>query len=344
MKTTVTNVLTAGLLAAMATPVIAEDAIKLRMGTFLPATHFGVTEGSNVFMAELEKLVGDQVDVEFYPASQAGKAREALDLVSAGAIDMYELGTGYYSSSDVPLWGLLEVPNLVKSPCDGTRALRAVGQPGEVVWNTHYAPMGIRVLTNYVYPPYGPAGSRVEVTEVADLEGLKLRNAGGLMERTARAVGGVPVSLTAGEVVQSLQRGTLDSYLGSYSSVETYELNRHAPYGTTGFGMGTPGIVLAINEDKFQSLPADVQDALIKAGQVADDHFCAYAGESEERAKADLQKSEYPMTIHTWTPEQVTQLTEMTANVVGDWVTDLEARGITAGKALEQFTAVASSM
>lgn len=327
----------AAMVIGASTAVSAQDKITMRLGTFLPATHFGVTEGSNIFIAEMEKAVGDKVNLEFYPGQQAGKAREALELVRNGAIDMYELGTGYFSSSDVPLWGLLEVPNLVHSVCDGSRALRAVGQPGEVVWASQYEPLGIRILTNYVYPPYGPAGSRKEIKSVADLEGMKLRNAGGLMERTAQAVGGVPVALTSGEVMQGLQRGTLDSYLGAYSSVQSYEYNRYAPYGVTGFGMGTPGIALAINEAKFQALPKDVQDALLAAGQAAEEHFCAYADKSEAEAIASLQTGEFPMTIHTWTAEEVAQLTEMTADVVGNWIADLQSRGIPGEQALAEF-------
>ena len=161
----------------------AQETITLRLGTFLPNNVNGTIEGSEFFISELERLTDGKVEIEFYPAQQAGKAREALELVKVGAIDIYELGTGYFSGTDVPLWGLLEAPNLVKSVCDGTRAMRAVGDPGGILWTNQYEPLGIRVLSYYVYPPYGPSASNKEITSVEDMNGLKLRNAGGLMER-----------------------------------------------------------------------------------------------------------------------------------------------------------------
>ncbi|WP_108262424.1 TRAP transporter substrate-binding protein [Mangrovicoccus ximenensis] len=338
MTAKTTGLLAAGLLAATATGAMSQE-VKLRLGTFLPASVNGTIHGTQVFIDELSKLTEGRAEIEFYPAEQAGKSREALELVRVGAIDIYELGTGYYSSSDVPLWGLLEAPNLVQKVCDGTRAMRAVGDPGGIVWQTQYEPLGIRILSYYVYPAYGPSASNKQITEVSDLEGLKLRNAGGMMERTVSALGGVPVGITGPEVVQALQRGTIDSWMGAYSSVRDYDYWRDADYGVTGFSLGTPGIFAAISERKFQSLPEDIQTALVEAGKAAEESFCAFMEEDEAKAIEELQTDDYGMEIYTWTPEQVEELSSVTSGVVDAWVADLEKRRIPAGDALEAYKA-----
>ena len=329
-----------GLLAASAATVAAQDTITLRHGTFLPSGVNGTIEGSDIFISELDRLTDGKVKIEFYPAEQAGKAKEALELVKVGAIDIYELGTGYLSASDVPLWGLLEAPNLVESVCDGTRAMRAVGDPGGILWQTQYEPLGIRILSYYVYPAYGPSASNKVVDSVDDLNGLKLRNAGGLMERTVSALGGIPIGITGPEVTQALQRGTIDSWMGAYSSVRDYDYWRYSKYGATGFSLGTPGIFAAISEAKFQSLPEDVQNALVEAGKAAEENFCAFMDQDEAKAIEDLQTEEYgSMTIYTWTPEQVEELDAATSGVVDAWVQDLESRGIPAQQALDDYKA-----
>lgn len=315
----------------------AEESITLRMGDFIPAKHNGVVEGDNVFISEVKRLTQGKVNIEFYPAQQAGKAKEALDLVKYGAIDMYGLGTAYFGA-DIPLWDMLQAPNLVKSTCDATRAMRAVGDPGGILWDTMYKPHGIRVLSYFVYPPYGPTGSRVEIKSLDDLQGLKLRNAGGLMERTVVALGATPVGITSPEVLQSLQRGTLDSWLGSIDAVLNYKFYEAAKYGVTGFSFGTPGIFMTINEAKFQSLPNDIQNALVEAGKTAEENFCAFADRTEESSMATLQ-SEHGMTFHTWSDADVAKMNELTSSVLTDWVKDVEANGVPAGEALKQYKA-----
>lgn len=339
MKFKMTSVLAGCMICASAFQAMADDTIKLRLGTFIAANVNGSNEGSLVFVDELSRLTDGRVEVEFYPSEQAGKSREALELVKAGAIDIYELGTGYYSGSDVPLWGLLEAPNLVKSVCDGTRAMRALGDPGGILWETQYEPLGIRILSYYVYPAYSPSASNKKITEVSDLKGLKLRNTGGMMERTVSAFGGVPVGITGPEIIQALQRGTIDSWMGAYSSVKDYEYYPYADYGVTGFSMGTPGIFAAISEKKFQALPEDVQTALIAAGKKAEENFCAYMDRVEAESIEALQTEEYGMEIYTWTPEQVAELDEISSGIVSEWVEDLEARGIPAQAALEEYRA-----
>ncbi len=329
----------AGIGVGIAHSAMADDAITLRMGTFIPAKHNGVTQGDDIFTQKVAELTKGKVKIEFYPAQQAGKAREALDLVKAGAIDIYGIGTGYFSNSDVPLWGLLEAPNLVKHVCDATRAMREVGKPGGILWDKQYKPMGIRILSYYVYPPYGPSASHKPITKVSDLQGLKMRNAGGLMERTVAALGGTPVAITSPEVMQALERKTLDSWMGAFSSVRNYEYFRYGKYGATGFSMGTPGIFNAMNEAKFQSLPKDIQDALVEAGRAADEHFCAFMDTDEAQTIKDLQTDKYGMEIYTWTPEQVAKMEGMTADVVSKWIKDLEARGIPAGDAMKAYKA-----
>lgn len=322
---------------AVASGASAQD-ITLRFGGFIPATNNGVTHGDQVLIDEVTRLTDGQVKIEYYPAQQAGGAREALELVRVGAVDMYSVGTAYFSG-DVPLWGLLEAPNLVSSVCDGTHAMHEIGNPGGILWETQYKPLGIRVLQHQVYPPYGPSASHVEITGVESLQGLKMRNAGGMMERTVAALGAIPVSLTAPEVLQGLERGTLDSWMGAYSSVRDYEYYKLATNGATGFSMGTPGIFTIISESKFQSLPDNVQQALTDAGAKAEDEFCSFMDQDEKAAIEALQTEDYGMTIYTWSDEDVAQMDEMTASVVNDWMSDLEGRGIPAEQAMADYKA-----
>lgn len=338
MKIYIKATISAIALACAMSTNAAEDTINLRFGGFLPVTNTGVIHGDQILIDEVARLTGGRVNIEYYPAQQAGGAREALDLVRNGAIDMYSVGTAYFSG-DVPLWGLLEAPNLVKSVCDGTHAMHDIGSPGGILWEFQYKQLGFRVLQHQVYPPYGPSASHVEITGVESLQGLKMRNAGGMMERTVAALGAIPVSLTAPEVLQGLERGTLDSWMGAYSSVRDYEYYKFAKNGATGFSMGTPGIFTIISEAKFQSLPEDIQQALIDAGIKAEDEFCSFMDQDERAAIKELQSPEFGMKIYRWTAEDVAAMDEMTSAVVSEWMGSLESRGVPAEQAMLDYKA-----
>lgn len=330
------GMLAAGLGVALGfTTAKADDAINLSVAHFVPAGHIGVVHGTDVLIKETTEATGGKVRFTFYPAQQVGKASQFLDLLRSGAIDIAEVATGYVSSDRMPLLGILEMPGMVESICDGTRASRALGDPGGVMYESEYAPAGIRVLSYYVYPPYGPSASRVPIKSVEDLRGLKLRNAGGAMELSVAKVGAVPVKLTSPEVYQSLSRGTLDSMLSSFLTVADYDLASVVRYAVTGYSFGTPGVFTMMSERKFQSLPKDIQASLIEAGKKAEHEFCTFADARE--AQLIKEFGEKKMEIYTWTQDDKQKLNKMLTEIPVNWAKALDARGKPGTKTLEAF-------
>jgi TRAP-type C4-dicarboxylate transport system substrate-binding protein len=149
---------------------------------------------------------------------------QMMDLVQAGAVDIGILTSALVSGDRLPLIGLLELPGIEASLCDVADAVSTMAEPGQVIYEQDLAPNGIRILSIWPYPPYGPAASRKEITEIEDPQGMRLRNAGGLMEYSVVALGGVPVRMPSPEVYQSLQRGTIDAVLFSFLSVKSFDL------------------------------------------------------------------------------------------------------------------------
>lgn len=320
-----------------ATAASAQSVTQLRLATHLTTTAPGVVEADDVFIRLAEKLSNGSLHFQLYPGEQAGKASQMFDLVKAGAIDVGETSSSLVSIDKLPLLGLLELPGLADDSCSVSKAITKLGMPGGLVYERDLKPNGIRILSYLPYPPYGPAASRVKIEKVSDLKGLKMRVAGGLMEHTVAALGGVSVKMASPEVYEALNRGTIDTVLFSYLSVKDYDLQTVAHYGTAGFSFGTPGDILMMSERKFQSLTKDQQDALIKAGQQTSEHWCKYVdntegGNIEAMSKAGMQ-------IHKWTPEQIAELKQKTKPVADEWAHSLERRGKPAEAALKAFRA-----
>lgn len=324
----------------LASAAMAEGEVKMRFGSHLAATSPGVVEGAQVLIDAAEELSGGSIKIDLFPGEQAGKALQMYDLVKAGAVDIGTVASGYISSDKLPLVGVLELPGLAKSICAVTDVMFELGTEGGPIYEKEIKPNGIRVLAYMPYPPYGPAVSRTQITKVSDLQGLKMRNAGGLMEHTVAALGGVPVKMPSPEVYQALQRGTLDTVLFSFLSVKSYDLNSVADYGVTGYSFGTPGDLLFMAEKRFQSLTKDQQNAIVEAGRRASAHWCAYVDKTEAQDMEEMRAA--GLNIYTWTPEQVAELNAKTQPVAEDWAKQLDARGKPASEVLAAFKAALS--
>ncbi|MBB3713084.1 TRAP-type C4-dicarboxylate transport system substrate-binding protein [Limimaricola variabilis] len=334
---TKTKLLAAGTLAALLATTATAQETTLRLGSHLAATAPGVAEGSQVLADRIGELSGGNVKVDIFPGEQAGKALQMYDLVKAGAVDIGTVATGYVSSDKLPLIGVLELPGLASSTCAVTEAMFELGAEGGLIYENELKPNGIRVLAYMPYPPYGPAVSRRDIEQVSDLQGLKMRNAGGMMEHTVVALGGVPVKMSAPEVFQALQRGTIDSVLFSFLSVASYDLQTVAEHGTTGYSFGTPGDLLIMSERRFNSMSEDEQNALIEAGRDASMHWCSYVDQVESDHIEEMREA--GLDLHVWTDEQVAELNEKTASVTEEWAAQLDGRGKPATEVIEAFRA-----
>lgn len=332
---------TAALALAAATPAMAEDTVKLKFASFLPANHTGTMQGSNQFMEAAKEASGGAIEFEFYPGEQAGKALQLFDLVKSGAIDMAEIAGGYISSDKSPLLGIMELPGPILTTCQVADAMKTMAAPGGSIHEGDLAPQGMRAIAFYPYPAYGPAASTKHVTSVEDLAGMKMRNAGGLQELTVRALDGVPVKMPSPEVYQSLQRGTLDAVLFSFLSVRDYDLTSVADYGVTGWSFGTPGTLTFMSEKAYQKLPESLQTALTEAGMTSSDHWCNYVDTKEIENIEDARSK--GMDVYTWSDADVAKLNELTASIPTDWAKGLDDRGKPGTAVLEEFRAMTAA-
>jgi TRAP-type C4-dicarboxylate transport system substrate-binding protein len=331
------KLLAATCLAALVSGAAWAQDITMRLGSHIGPTAPGVVEGYNVFAKAVGELTDGSVKIEVYPGEQAGKALQMYDLVKVGAVDLGGVASGYVSSDKLPLIGVLELPGLAKNVCSVTAAITKLGTEGGLIYENDIKPQGMRVLAFMPYPPYGPAVSRTELNDVSDLLGQKMRNAGGLMERTVDVLGGVPVKMPSPEIYQGLQRGTLDSVLLSFLSIKSLDLASVADYGSTGYSFGTPGDILLISEDTFQSLSPEHQAAFIEAGNRTAQHWCAYV-DGIEAANIEGLRAD-GLNIHTWTDEQVAELNEKTKTVGDTWAKSLESMGKPAKAVIDAFVA-----
>lgn len=202
------------------------------------------------------------------PEASDGKITVELtthNAMSLGLGDVYPLlGQGVYdvamtvadyAVADAPELEGLDVP-LLALTADDARAMVDAARP--MVADIYRDRFNSHVLAIAPYPPQ-VVFCNAEISNLADLEGLKIRASGRMTAKLLEALGAESVSVSFGEVPGALQTGTVDCAVtgaGSGYSAGWWEVSTHLlpiPLG------GWDPVVTAINLDKWNSLDADTQ-------------------------------------------------------------------------------------
>ncbi|RZI63987.1 MAG: ABC transporter substrate-binding protein, partial [Variovorax sp.] len=99
---------------------------------------------------------------------------------------------------------------------------------------------------------------RKEIKTLADIKGLKMR-IGGFAGKVLERLGGVPQNIPAGEIYQSLEKGTIDAaeWVGPYDD-QKLGFNKVAPfYYYPGWWEGGPQLDFFINQKAWDALSAE---------------------------------------------------------------------------------------
>jgi len=240
--------------ACMATGAFAADTITI--STWLPPTH-PVNTG---MFAQLSEMMAEATDGAVTTELKSGLASPPaqMDLVLDGAADVAILFHGYTPGRFVGT-KLVEIPGY-----DGNAEASSVAH-----WRVHEAMLaeldehrGVKVIALTTHGP-GQIHSNKEVASLADLSGLKTRLGGGVSADVGAELGLVGIQVPAPKVYETLDSGAADAVamnLGERIGFKLNEVAKNVYEMPRGFYRGSFSVIMS--QEKFDSLPADVQIAL----------------------------------------------------------------------------------
>jgi TRAP-type C4-dicarboxylate transport system substrate-binding protein len=158
-----------------------------------------------------------------------------------------------------------------------------------------------------------------EPKQVDDLGGLKFRVSGKIPSQAVQILGGTPISMTGGEMYESLQRGTIDGLATTWAAFEPYKLHEVT---TTHLEVPLGGIpsMHFMSKKKFLSLPKDVQDVITaNIGEEASRAAGTYFAGAAARARAPVASSDKHKIIKL-TPAQFDNWKKKVAAVTDTWI------------------------
>lgn len=321
----------AGAAALASSPVTAQEKrLVLRVADQFPQGHFLPKYGIKPWMELVTKATQGEVQFEYYPAEQLGKAKDLLSLVQSGVADLV-LFAPSYASDKMPLTAALELPGMFSSSCQATLTHMKLAKEGAILAQREYASNGVRVLFSAVYPPYQLISAKRKIDSPRDIEGMKLRVLGGAMDLTVRKLKGVGVKMASTEAFEAITRGTLDGAIFSYGVTANY--NIPARYATVGDGFGSAAAIFIVSENRWKLFPEHVKKAMLEAGDEASRSACA--GMDKEEA-ADFERlRQRGVTAVRWPVAEKKEVDAVLASVANEWAQELDKRGKPASEVLK---------
>jgi tripartite ATP-independent transporter DctP family solute receptor len=208
------------------------------------------------FAKRANAKLGNKAKVVVYGSSQLGSDTELMKKLKLGTVDLALPST--VMSSAVPLFGLFEMPYLVKDRAHMARirdqivvpqmvpAAQAQGYRIIAVWEN-----GFRHITN----------SKRPIVKPQDLQGLKLRvPQGGWRVKMFQAYGANPSPLAFSEVFVALQTGVMDAQENPFAQIYPARFQEVQKYLSITGHVYTPAYVTAgVSWDR---LSPDIQKVL----------------------------------------------------------------------------------
>lgn len=233
--------------------------IKLTMSHYLPPVLGLHVDFLEPFARQIEEATGGKVEVDIQTAGSAlGTITKQWDQVADGVADisfgLHGIPRGRFSCTQV-----IELPFLTDN----------VEEANKVLWDVYPDYLadehkGVKVLALMAHDPGVLAtakGKRVEKPE--DLKGLRIRVPSPYVAAMLEDLGAIPVGMPPGQVYENMQTGALDGVVFPWAGLKEFRITE-VTTNAIEIGAYTTPFYFIMNQDKFDSLPKDVQEAINK--------------------------------------------------------------------------------
>lgn len=225
----------ASLFALFSAGAAAAEKVTLKLAHNLERSHV-VHQAFEEMAREVKQLSDGKMTIRIYPSSQMGSARETMELLQNGALDMTKGSASDLESFD-NVYAIYNLPFLFKDQAHFNKVV--FGDVGKEIMDSTKE-KGFFALSAYV------AGTRSfyakkPITKPEDLKGLKIRvQASPTTIKMIELMGGSPTPISFGEVYTAMQQGVVD---GAENNVPSWVQTRHIE------------IAKVFSEDEHASIP-----------------------------------------------------------------------------------------
>jgi TRAP-type C4-dicarboxylate transport system substrate-binding protein len=199
---------------------------------------------------------------------------------------------------------------------------------------------GVKVLSFFTHGPGIVFNTKKPIAKADDLQGLKFRVGGGMVNEVSKALGMNVTLKPATDSYELLSGGVMDGTLFPAESTESFKIDKIIKHATFfPGGLYNTSFVFMMNPAKFDKLSADEQKAVEAiSGEVAARIFGKHWDSADRRGVALMQANQ--VQIVRADAKLVAEVKAKTSSLEQKWVADAQAKGLpNAAKVLADFRA-----
>jgi TRAP-type C4-dicarboxylate transport system substrate-binding protein len=292
----------------------AEPVIKLKYSNFLPPTmpHSILIDE---WCKELEKRTNGRVRVMQFAGQTLTPANQTYDGIVKGITD---IGLSILSYSP-GRHRLAEAITLPLGPKNGYQASKMANayyhkfQPKEMDDVKVFYMMG---PGPFIWHTKGP------INKIEDLKGVRIKSDANT-SKIVMAAGGTPVTMSMAETYDGIKRGLADGVLNPIETLRTFKFADVTHYTWENYGGAmTNSFFVAMNKQKWNSLPKDVQAIMEKLNEEYFEKHCVIWNKIDDEGRDFAVKAGHKFIKAT--PEQEAQMRERMKPVIDKYIADMK--------------------
>lgn len=238
---------------------------KIRL-SHAPSAESTIGKGAEIFKKKVEEKSGDRVEVEIFPSGKLYGQVDELQALQSGAIESVVCAAALVTSIS-PKFLLFDLPFVFDTQEDIPKIISRDTAIGKAIYGDPIlADANMRML-GVTHAGFKQLTSNTEMRTPGDLRGLKMRIlASDVLRSQMNAWGANPTAMDLGELYNALQQGVVDGQENDYSTAYTFKLHEvQSNLTESAHGYNLDPILL--NTDFLESLPEDLQQAVVEAAE-----------------------------------------------------------------------------
>lgn len=338
MKNRFTNKL-ALLALLLGSTTVSAQTITLKLHHFLPPSSTAHINFMVPWCKKIEEQSAGKMKCQIYPLMQMGGTPPQLfDQVKDGVADIVWTVPGYQAGR-FPITEVFELPFIIYSSENASRGLW-----NYAIKNAMSDYKGVKPILFHVHDGSLMHTTKKQVKTLEDFKGLRVRAPTRQSTKMVAALGATPVPMPLPQAAEALSKGVIDGAMIPWEVVPAMKFQEitkfHTEVPVGGAQMSNTVFILAMNQAKYDSLPADLKK-IIDANSGAEPS--AWVGRifAEDahpgRKSAEVRKN----TFYTLPAAELQRWEKATAVVTDEWVKDMNAKGLDGKRLLEEARAAA---
>lgn len=314
-------------MAALATGFTATSAmaqeVTLKLHQFLPAQANVPKLILDVWADKIEADSDGRIKIDRFPSMQlGGRPPELMDQAIDGVADIVWTVVGY-TPGRFPSTEVFELPFMMTDA-------RAVSRAYWEMFEKHMKDtefQDVHILGTWVHGP-GMIHTKEPVNTPGDLQGMKIRGGSRSVNSLLTKLGATPVGMPVPAVPEGLSKGVIDGTTIPWevtAALKVPELvSNHTEF--SGAALYTLTFVLAMNKDKYESMPDDLK-------KIIDDNsgleFSVFAGGTQADADIPSRKlaADRGNNIITLDAAATEEWRALSQPIYDEWIADMASKG-----------------